>query len=366
MKDFKIFEYMEQYSYEQVNFFHHKESGLKAVTAVHNTVLGPALGGSRFWNYATEEEAIYDAMRLARGMTYKSSLAGINLGGGKTVIWGDVNRIKADPVLAESFWRAFGRYIESMHGRYITAADMNTGEAVLSIVNQETEHVVGLPGRSGNPSPKTARGTFRAIQACCEHLYGTKSTKGRTVAVQGVGEVGRVLCELLHEDGANLIITDINQDLIDRVVKSTGAKVVKPDEIYSVECDIYAPSAMGATVNKDTIPQLKCKIVCGAANNVLAHQDEDGTALHEKGILYAPDYLANAGGVINVFHELNIKGYNEENAIKDIDQIYDRMLDVLTKAKESGKPTYKIANEIAEARIAAMSNVNNIRTKGLV
>jgi leucine dehydrogenase len=170
----------------------------------------------------------------------------------------------------------------------------------------------------------------------------------------------------LHEDGANLIITDINQDLIDRVVETTGAKVVKPDEIYSVECDIYAPSAMGAVLSKDTIPNFKCKIVCGAANNVLANEEEDGNALHERGIVYAPDYLANAGGVINVFHELNEKGYDEEASLRDVNQIFDRMLDILTKAKESGRPTYKIANEIAESRIAAMSNVNNIRTKGLV
>ncbi|MCL1924055.1 MAG: leucine dehydrogenase, partial [Defluviitaleaceae bacterium] len=298
------------------------------------------------------------------GMTYKSALAGINLGGGKTVVWGDVERVKNDPILSESFWRAFGRYIESMNGRYITAADMNTNESILVKVNQETEHVVGLPGRSGNPSPKTARGCFKALLACCQHTYGEATAKGKTIAIQGLGAVGYELARLLHEDGANLIVTDINQASIDKAVKELGAKAVSLDEIYTVDCDIYAPCAKGATVNKDTIPNFKCKIICGAANNVLAKQDEDGPALAARGILYAPDYLANAGGVINVYHELAKNGYNEEDAIRDVDGIFDRMLDILQKSEATGTPTYKVANEIAEARIAAMANVNNIRTKG--
>ena len=356
------FGYMQKYGYEQLCFFHDKGTGLKAITAIHNTVLGPALGGSRFWNYAHEDEAIEDALRLARGMTYKSALAGLALGGGKTVIWGDPSALRKDPIKREAFWRAFGRYLEGLNGRYITAEDVGTSTQDMVYVNMETDHVVGLPGRSGDPSPYTARGVFKSILACCNHVYGSDDLTGKVVAVQGVGNVGYYLCRYLHENGAKLIISDIKQESIDRAVNEFGATVVAPEDIYSVECDIYAPCALGATVNDDTIPLFKCKIICGGANNVLKDAPVHGKALQTRGIVYAPDYLANAGGVINVSYERAEGGYSEEAALRDIDFIYTRMLDILTIAKETGRLTYEVADELAERRVTAMRDIKSIYT----
>jgi len=356
------FGYMEKYGFEQLCFFHDKSTGLKAITAIHNTVLGPALGGSRFWVYEDEEQAVEDALRLARGMTYKSALAGLALGGGKTVILGDPTILRKDPIRREAFWRAFGRYLEGLNGRYITAEDVGTTTQDMVYMHMETNHVVGLPGRSGDPSPYTARGVFKSILACCSHVYGSDSVEGKTIAVQGIGNVGYYLSKYLHEAGAKLIVTDVNQAAIDRAVKEFGASVVAPDEIYSVECDIYAPCALGATINDDTIPRLKAKIVCGGANNVLHKAAEHGKALQDRGILYAPDYLANAGGVINVSYERAEFGYNEEAALRDIDFIYHRMLDILTIAKETGRLTHEVADELAEKRIEAVRNIKSIYT----
>ena len=356
------FGYMEKYGYEQMCFFHDKSTGLKAITAIHNTVLGPALGGSRFWNYATEDEAIEDALRLARGMTYKSALAGLGLGGGKTVIWGDTQQLRKDPIKREAFWRAFGRYLEGLGGRYYTAEDVGTSTQDMVYVNMETDYVVGLPGRSGDPSPFTALGVFKSVLASCQHVYGSDDVKGKVVAVQGVGNVGYYLCKYLHEAGAKLIISDINQAAIDRVVKEFGATVVGLEDIYGVECDVYAPCALGATVNDNTIPQFKCKIVCGGANNVLKEATVHGKALADRGIVYAPDYLANSGGVINVFYELADGGYNEANSRRDIDMIYDRMLNLLNTAKETGRLPHEVADELAEKRIASIQAIKGIYT----
>ena len=356
------FGYMERYGFEQLCFFHDKHTGLKAITAIHNTVLGPALGGSRFWNYNDEEEAVEDALRLARGMTYKSALAGLPLGGGKTVIIGDPAVLRKDPAKREAFWRAFGRYLEGLSGRYITAEDVGTHPLDMVYVKMETDNVVGLPGRSGNPSPFTALGVFKSILACCKHVYGDDSPKGKTVAVQGVGNVGYYLCKYLHEVGAKLVVCDINQESIDKVVNEFGATVVAPDAIYDVDCDIYAPCALGATVNSDTIPKLKCKIVCGGANNVFKDAAVHAKELDARGIVYAPDYLANAGGVINVCYELAPGGYDEAASRRDIDMIYHRMLDILRIAKETGRLTYQIADELAEKRIEAMNAIKGIYT----
>ena len=356
------FGYMQKYGYEQLCFFHDKSTGLKAITAIHNTVLGPALGGSRFWNYAHEDEAIEDALRLARGMTYKSALAGLALGGGKTVIWGDPAVLRKDPIKREAFWRAFGRYLEGLNGRYITAEDVGTSTQDMVYVNMETDHVVGLPGRSGDPSPYTARGVFKSILACCKHVYGSDDLTGKVVAVQGVGNVGYYLCRYLHESGAKLIISDIKQESIDKVVNEFGATVVEPNAIYGIECDIYAPCALGATANDETIPQFKCKILCGGANNVLKDASVHAKALQDRGIIYAPDYLANAGGVINVSYERAEGGYNEEASLRDVDFIYTRMLDILTISKETGRLTYQVADELAEKRIEAVRNIKSIYT----
>ena len=353
--------YMEEYGYEQLCFFHDKYTGLKAIVCIHNTVLGPSLGGTRFWNYATEDEAAEDVLRLARGMTYKSALAGLALGGGKAVIIGDPAELRKDPTRREAFWRAFGRYINGLSGRYITAEDVGTSTQDMVYVNMETNDVVGLPGRSGDPSPYTALGVFKSMQACSSHVFGDKSLKGRVVAIQGVGNVGTYLAELLHKEGAKLLITDVNQAKVDDLVKKFGATAVGLDEIYEQECDIYAPTALGATVNDDTIPRLKCKIVCGGANNVLKDPPKHGKALQERKIIYAPDYLANAGGVINVSYEKAEGGYNEEAALRDIDRIYVRMKDILRISEETGKLTYQVADEMAEARIEAVRNIRSIR-----
>jgi len=355
------FDYMEKYGFEQLCFFHDKATGLKAITCIHSTVLGPALGGSRFWNYEEEEEAVEDVLRLARGMTYKNSMAGLPLGGGKTVIIGDVKQLKKDSVRTEAFWRAFGRYLEGLSGRYVTAGDVGTTVQDMVFINMETKHVAGLPGRSGDPSPFTALGVFKAMLACCKHVYGEDSVKGKKVAVQGLGKVGYHLCEHLYKSGAELIVSDIDEEKVRNAIDKFGATRVDMDQIYSVDCDIYAPCALGATVNDDTIPQLKCKIICGAANNVLREAPIHGKALMDKGIVYAPDYVVNAGGVINVAYEQESRGgYDKESATRDVERIYGRMLELLTRAKETGRLTYQIADEMAEARIEAIKNIKAI------
>lgn len=354
----KIFDYMQNYGYEQLVFFHDKATDLKAITCVHSTVLGPSLGGTRFWNYDNEEEAIEDVLRLARGMTYKSACAGLNLGGGKSVIIGDVKALRNDIVRREAFFRAFGRFIEGLAGRYITAQDMNTSPVDMDYINMETDFVVGLEHKSGDPSPFTALGVYKSILACCEHVYGSSDLKGKKVAIQGVGAVGRFLCEHLHRDGAKLIVSDISEEKIDRVVKDFGAKAVDGTAIFDTDADIFAPCAMGGIINDDTINRLKCKIIAGGANNVLLDPIKHGKAVHEKGFVYAPDYVANAGGVINVYWELH--GYNPETVKRSIGRIFAQTLEILRTSKEKNVPTAVVADQMAEARINAMKNVNSI------
>lgn len=348
----KIFEYLEKYDYEQLVFCQDRDTGLKAIIGIHDTTLGPALGGTRIWDYDSEEEAIIDALRLARGMTYKNAAAGLNLGGGKTVIMGDPDKIKS-----EQLFRAFGRFIEGLNGRYITAEDMNAGTQDMSYINDETDYVVGLEGKSGNPSPVTAFGVFRGIVAAASEVYGSDNLNGKVVAVQGLGAVGYGVCEHLKEAGAELIVTDIRKESIERAVNELGAKAVDPDDIYGVDCDIFAPCAMGAIVNDFTIEKLKCKIVAGSANNQLA-EEKHGDMLEDKGILYVPDYVVNSGGVINVYEEL--KGYNKERAMSRASAIYDAVKKVIKISKEEKIPTYKAADRMAEDRIAAMAKTNNI------
>ncbi|SHJ66279.1 leucine dehydrogenase [Anaerobranca californiensis DSM 14826] len=350
----EIFKYMEKYDYEQLVICHDKTSGLKAIIGIHDTTLGPALGGTRMWNYKTEEEAIEDALRLSRGMTYKAAAAGLNLGGGKTVIWGDPKTQKS-----EELWRAFGRFVQSLNGRYITAADVGTVVDDMDYIRQETKHVVGVSktlGGSGDPSPKTAYGVFRGIQACANEVWGSDDITGRVVAVQGVGKVGYYLCEYLHKAGAKLIVSDIDKEAVDRVVREFGAQAVGLDEIYGVECDIYSPNALGATINDETIPQFKCKIIAGGANNQLK-EERHGDIITEKGIIYAPDYVINAGGLINVADEL--KGYNEERAMQSVSKIYDNIKKVFQIAKRDNIPTYKAADRMAEERIEKLGRVRN-------
>ncbi|MCL2404819.1 MAG: leucine dehydrogenase [Defluviitaleaceae bacterium] len=357
------FGYMKEYGFEQLCFFHDGSTGLKAITCIHNTVLGPSLGGTRFWNYSDEEEAVEDVLRLARGMTYKSALAGLALGGGKSVIIGDPKELRRDPIKREAFWRAFGRYIEGLSGRYITAEDVGTSTQDMVFVNMETNNVVGLPGRSGDPSPFTALGVYKSMQACCKHIYGDISLKGKTVAIQGVGNVGYYLCKHLHDEGANIIVSDVSDERLQKCVEDFGVTVVGINDIYSVDCDIYAPCALGATVNDDTIPVLKCKIICGGANNQLKNPTVHGLALQQRGICYAPDYLANAGGVINVSYELAEGGYNHEAALRDIEYIYRRMRDILRISDETGQLTFQTADAMAEGRLKAVKDIKSILTR---
>lgn len=350
----KIFEYLEKYDYEQLVFAQDKESGLKAIIAIHDTTLGPALGGTRMWTYATEDDAIVDALRLARGMTYKAAAAGLNLGGGKTVIIGDPRKDKS-----EALFRSFGRYVQSLNGRYITAEDVGTTVQDMDYIHLETDFVTGISpafGSSGNPSPVTAYGVYRGMKAAAKVAFGDDSLAGKTIAVQGVGSVSYTLLKHLHEEGANLIVTDINEDNVNRAVKDFGAKAVGVDEIYGVQCDIFSPNALGAVINDNTIPQLKAKLIAGAANNQLA-EERHGDIIHEKGIFYAPDYVINAGGLINVADELN--GYNRERALKKVETIYDNILKVYEIVERDGIPPYKAADRLAEERIEQMRKVRS-------
>ncbi|MGY0693046.1 branched-chain amino acid dehydrogenase [Virgibacillus sp. FSP13] len=346
----EIFTNMEQYDYEQLVFCQDKNSGLKAIIAIHDTTLGPALGGTRMWTYNSEEEAIEDALRLAKGMTYKNAAAGLNLGGGKTVIIGDPKKDK-NPEM----FRAFGRYIQSLNGRYITAEDVGTSVEDMDTIHMETDFVTGISpefGSSGNPSPVTAYGVYKGMKAAAMEAFGSDSLEGKTVAVQGVGNVAFTVCDYLHKEGANLIVTDINKDAVNRAVEAFGAKAVDPEDIYGVDCDIYAPCALGATVNDETIPQLKAKVIAGSANNQLK-TSEHGDIIHEKGIVYAPDYVINSGGVINVADELN--GYNQDRAMRKVETIYDSLMKVFEISKRDNIPTYVAADRMAEERIASVS-----------
>ncbi|ERJ11584.1 Leu/Phe/Val dehydrogenase [Haloplasma contractile] len=345
------FDYMSKYGYEQMVYFYDKETGLKGITCIHDTTLGPALGGTRLWNYATEEEAEVDVLRLARGMTYKAAAAGLNLGGGKTVLIGDADKVKS-----EAYWRAFGRYVQSLNGRYITAEDVNTSPDDMDYVAMETDYITGLAKTSGDPSPYTAYGVFVGIKATCKERLGVDTVEGIKVAVQGVGHVGYYLVKYLIEEGAVVTITDIKQDNIDRVTNDFDVTVVDPDAIYTVDCDVYAPCALGATVNDDTIDGFKCKVIAGAANNVLK-DERHGKILEEHGILYAPDYVINAGGLINVYQE--ILGYDADEAKKKTERIYDRLLDIYRIAKENNMTTVEAANKMAEDRIQTMKNVRS-------
>lgn len=345
----KIFDYMEKYDYEQLVLCQDKESGLKAIICIHDTTLGPALGGMRMWTYASEEEAIEDALRLGRGMTYKNAAAGLNLGGGKTVIIGDPRKDKN-----EAMFRALGRFIQGLNGRYITAEDVGTTVEDMDIIHEETRYVTGVSpafGSSGNPSPVTAYGVYRGMKAAAKEAFGDDSLEGKVVAVQGVGHVAYELCKHLHNEGAKLIVTDINKENADRAVQEFGAEFVHPDKIYDVECDIFAPCALGAIINDETIERLKCKVVAGSANNQLK-EERHGKMLEEKGIVYAPDYVINAGGVINVADEL--LGYNRERAMKKVEGIYDNILKVFEIAKRDGIPSYLAADRMAEERIETM------------
>ena len=341
----KVFDMLAEMGHEEIVLCSDPSCGYRGIIAVHSTRLGPALGGTRFWTYDSDEEAIVDALRLSRGMTYKNAVAGLSLGGGKSIIIGD-NKTKD----REGLFRAHGRFVESLGGRYITAEDVGTSTRDMDYVHMETGHVAGLAGKSGDPSPVTAHGVFRAVQASANTRWGSDSLEGKTVSIQGCGNVGRYLAQELHEAGARLIVSDIDPAKTARVAQATGAKVVGEDAIYSVAADIFSPCALGGIINDETIPLLKVQVVAGGANNQLL-EERHGHALEARGILYAPDYVANAGGVINVYGE--VEGWDAQRALDKADDIYDTILRVFEIAESYKIPTYEAADRVAEQRLAA-------------
>lgn len=350
-----ILDKMYSMGHEEVVFFQDKTCGLKAIVGIHDTTLGPALGGTRMYPYASEDDALLDVLRLSKGMTYKNAISGLNLGGGKAVIIGDPKKDKS-----EALFRSFGRFIESLNGRYITAEDVNTTVEDIEHIFAETNYVTGVAqqyGGSGNPAPYTALGVFRGIQASVTKAFNSRSLKGRTVAIQGVGSVGFELAKLLTEAGANIIYTDVSDRGIQKMRDAfPHSRYVAPEDIFAIACDVYAPCALGASLNDETIPQLKCKIVCGAANNQLK-EDRHGLVLKEKGILYAPDYLVNAGGVMNV--SIEFEGWADSKSRRMIDIIYDKTLQVFNISEEQNIPVNKAADMMAENRITSIRNINN-------
>lgn len=349
-----IFSMLQEHDHEKLVFCQDEHTGLKAIIAIHNTVLGPGLGGTRVWNYANDAEAINDVLRLSRGMTYKAAISGLNLGGAKAVIIGDAKTIKT-----EALMRKFGRFVENLNGKYITAEDVNTTTRDMEYVHMETTHVVGLPesmGGGGDPSPVTAYGTYMGMKAAVKHAFGSDSLNGKKVAVQGIGKVGGHLLEYLHKEGAKLFITDINEEMLSKYSTLFGATVVKGSEIYGLDVDIFAPCALGAILNTENIAQLKCKVVAGAANNQLEDENIHGNMLLEKGIAYAPDFLINAGGLINVYQE-HI-GYNRDTAFRNTEHIYEVTSNIFKTASEKNIHTQKAAIEMAQKRIADMARVH--------
>jgi leucine dehydrogenase len=347
------FERLYKDGHEEVIFFSDPSCNLKVIVAIHNTILGPALGGTRMWQYASEEEALDDVLRLSKGMTYKAAVSGLNLGGGKAVIIGNPDVDKS-----EALFRSYGRFLESLNGRYITAEDVNTRVEDIEHIFTETSNVVGVAevhGGSGNPSPWTARGVYRGVQASCLKVFGDKSTKGKVVALQGAGSVGTYLGEHLAKDGAKVFVCDINEKNVAQFLERVpNSEAVSIDEIYDVDADIYSPCALGATINDNTIDRLKCKVIAGAANNQLA-ENRHGQILKEKGVLYAPDYLINAGGLMNV--SIEFEGWSEDKAIRMVDSIFDTTLNVFKISDEQNIPVYQATDILAESRIEAIKNI---------
>jgi leucine dehydrogenase len=341
-------------NHEQVVFCNDKDTGLKAIIGIHNTVLGPALGGTRMWNYANEWEALNDVLRLSRGMTFKAAITGLNLGGGKAVIIGDAKTQKTPELM-----KKFGEFVHSLSGRYITAEDVGMETADMDLVREVTPYVTGISedkGGAGNPSPITAYGVFMGMKAAAKYKFGSDILEDKTVYVQGIGHVGESLVEHLTNECANVVIADINQDRLNEVSKKYGATIYTGNDLYSEPMDIYAPCALGATVNDDTIGKFKAKVIAGAANNQLALEDKHGAILQDKGIVYAPDFLINAGGIINVYAEL--EGYGKQEIMRKTENIYNTTLEILENAAKNSITTNQAAVQIAKNRIEARKKVN--------
>ena len=353
-KNLSVFSDMETLEHEQIVFCNDNPTRLKAIIAIHSTVLGPSLGGTRMWSYNNEQEAITDALRLSRGMTYKAAVTGLNIGGGKAVLIGDARTMKT-----EAYLRRFGKFINGLDGRYVTAEDVNMKTCDMEYIAMETEHVTGLPqsrGGSGDPSPVTAYGTWVGMKAMMKKLTGNDSLEGKKVLVQGAGQVGMYLANHLKKENAKIIVSDIDDEKVRKVVADTGASVVSPDEIFEQVFDVYSPCALGATLNDNTIPKLSCSIVAGAANNQLLDEDRHGEQLQKMNILYAPDFVINAGGLISVYLE-HLKEYSSERAYSMAENIYQNCEKVIKKAEEDGTAPQRAAVNIAESRIREIGNV---------
>ena len=347
-----LFEAVGRLGHEQVVFFHHRDSGLRCVIAIHSTVLGPAFGGLRMWPYASEADAVRDTLRHSREMTFKSALAGLNLGGAKAVVIGNPESDKN-----EALFRALGRFIHSLGGRYITTEDVGTNADDMEWIRHETPHVVGVPqesGGSGDPSRFTALGTLHGIRACLEFKYGHSDLQRVSFAVQGAGQVGYHLVKALRAAGAKVFVTDINEDRVEHVVDECGAEAVPMAQIYDVEANVFSPCALSAIINEDTLPRLRCDIVAGGANNQLESEDL-GTELDRRGILYAPDYAINAGGLMN--SALELEGYSEAQANRSVARIHGIITRILQLAARESIPTWQAAHRLAEERLAAIGRI---------
>jgi len=344
-----IFEKIQSEDFEQVVYCSDSRVGLKAIVSMHSTVLGPAVGGCRMWDYASGDEALTDVLRLSKGMTYKAAISGLNWGGGKAVIMGDP-KVAKTPALLERF----GEFVERLGGHYVTAKDVGIGADDLRTIKSKTKHVLGIEGEvgsSGDPSPATAWGVYHGMRAAAEKAFGGKSLKGLTVALQGLGSVSYYLLEHLTADGAKVIGCDIDQAVIDRAVQKYGIEIVRPEAIYDVPCDIFSPSALGAAINSETLPRIKAKVIAGAANNQLATPGA-GIELVRRGMLYAPDYAINAGGLINIYHEAAVAGgYSRTRAFDHVAKIGQTITEILDRSEAEKLPAYAVADQIAEERV---------------
>lgn len=359
-KEFPLFSELSVMEHEQLVFCSRPEVGLKAIIAIHDTTLGPALGGTRMWKYASENEAIKDALRLSRGMTYKAAISGLNLGGGKAVIIGDSRTDKT-----EAMFRAFGKFIDGLGGRYITAEDVGMTEREMSWIHSETDFVTGIPkaqGGSGDPSPVSAYGVYMGLKAAAKKAYGNDSLSEKRIGIQGAGSVATHLAKFLAKENATLFITDIFTDKAEQLAEQTGATVVTPDEIYSLDLHIFSPCALGGVINDDTIPHLSCDIIAGGANNILDDEHKHAHMLQDRGILFAPDYVINAGGIINISTELGTHGYNEKLAMDKTSEIYDTMLNIFDYAENHNLTPIEASNSLAEERIEKVGSLKSIYT----
>jgi leucine dehydrogenase len=356
VKDYPLFSELADFDHEQIIFCSRPDVGLQAIIAIHDTTLGPALGGVRMWNYTSEKEAIHDALRLSRGMTYKAAISGLNLGGGKGVIIGDPQKDKN-----ELLFRAFGRFVDGLAGRYITAEDVGMSEREMEWIFSETKYVTGIPksrGGSGDPSPVTAYGVYMGMKAAAQTAYGSDSLEGKRIGIQGAGSVATHLARLLRNENVEMFVTDIFEEKALNIARETGAKVIHPNQIYTQELEIFSPCALGGVVNDDTISHLACDIIAGGANNILDNEVRHGQILKELGILYAPDYVINAGGIINVASEL--EGYNEQVAMEKASRIYDTTLAIFNYAEEHNITTNEASNILAEERIKSVGKLKTL------